>query len=373
MCMSIKAPTRNMGQEVTETLETQLKLAPDVYEATAKYSPLYSALELKNFRESLTGDDGMLALYENEIAPAMQRGQAASSAGDVAMLEQLGPRAVAAMEGADPETKMLLDEMTRQAMEELQMGAKLDPSLAREVTQGIRGGQAARGLGMGTSDVTEETVARALQAERLRGLRRDFAGRVYGMRKAGGIDPAMVILGRPAQGGNLIGQGAAGAQQASANVNFDPMQNPYAQDYWNTVYNARSAAKIAGNNANAAIWGSVIESGAQAAGAAAGACWVARAVYGNSDLRWVDFREWLLNYASEKFRGWYLQNGERYAGKVAGSERLRRIWYRFMEAKRKALWRIRWEDGQEGINTEGTESTEILKADFRGEGYQDAV
>lgn len=341
MCMSIKAPGRDLARETGEALEAQVRLAPEVYEQTAKYSPLYSALEVKNFRDSLVGSDGapgLLDLYEKEIAPAMQRGQAASAAGDVATLEELGPRAVRAIRAANPEQAALLAELNKQAMEELAMGAHLDPSLAREVTQGIRGGQAARGLGTGTADVAEETIARALQAERLRAARRGFAGQVMGYNQATTVDPAMVILGRPAQGGQLIGQGAGGAQTASGNVNFDPMRNPYAQDYYNTVYNAQAGAKIATGNANAALYGSIIEASGNLAGGAMAACWVARAVYGVSDLRWVDFREWLLTCASEKFRSWYLANGERYAKRVEANDTLRATWYRFMEKKRKELW-----------------------------------
>jgi hypothetical protein len=39
-------------------------------------------------------------------------------------------------------------------------------------------------------------------------------------------------------------------------------------------------------------------------------CWVARAAFGESDIRWMIFREWLLDDAPLWFRRLYIRHGE---------------------------------------------------------------
>jgi hypothetical protein len=39
-------------------------------------------------------------------------------------------------------------------------------------------------------------------------------------------------------------------------------------------------------------------------------CWVARAAFGENDLRWMIFREWLLVGAPAWFRNLYIRHGE---------------------------------------------------------------
>ena len=53
-------------------------------------------------------------------------------------------------------------------------------------------------------------------------------------------------------------------------------------------------------------------------------CWVARAVYGADNPRWLLFRDWLAFQAPVWLRRAYLRHGERLAGLVAHSGLLRR-------------------------------------------------
>jgi hypothetical protein len=39
-------------------------------------------------------------------------------------------------------------------------------------------------------------------------------------------------------------------------------------------------------------------------------CWVARAAFGEGDIRWIIFRAWLLDDAPHWFRSLYLRHGE---------------------------------------------------------------
>lgn len=54
-------------------------------------------------------------------------------------------------------------------------------------------------------------------------------------------------------------------------------------------------------------------------------CWVARAAYGESDPRWMVFREWMLNEAPVWFRNLYLAHGEHFAEFIADRPVLKRI------------------------------------------------
>jgi len=68
-------------------------------------------------------------------------------------------------------------------------------------------------------------------------------------------------------------------------------------------------------------------------------CWVARAVYGASDGRWVLFRFWLLYRAPVWFRALYLRHGQRIAPWIAARPRVRSVLRRWMDARIGSLCR----------------------------------
>ncbi len=145
----------------------------------------------------------------------------------------------------DPANAALYGELNQQALSELQMGAQLDPSLRREVQQSVRGGQAARGVGFGPSDIYTEAMQTGSAAQALRNQRRAFAGNV-----------AQANLQRDQPYFALASQGANYAQQGGANL-FNPW-SPYGQDVYNTNYNSEVARKIATANANAHVIGAAL-------------------------------------------------------------------------------------------------------------------
>jgi len=62
------------------------------------------------------------------------------------------------------------------------------------------------------------------------------------------------------------------------------------------------------------------------AGKVSGApCWVARAAFGESDIRWQIFRAWLLDDAPSWFRRFYIRHGEMVGAWLTGREGARRI------------------------------------------------
>ncbi|MEW9838645.1 hypothetical protein [Mesorhizobium marinum] len=56
---------------------------------------------------------------------------------------------------------------------------------------------------------------------------------------------------------------------------------------------------------------------------AMGACWVARAAFGEHDFRWMIFRAWLLEDAPAWFRSAYLKHGPFVAEQIKGRNRVR--------------------------------------------------
>ena len=62
-------------------------------------------------------------------------------------------------------------------------------------------------------------------------------------------------------------------------------------------------------------------------------CWVARAVYGARNPRWLVFRFWLLHRAPAWFRALYLRHGERFAGWLADKPWLQAVIRRWMDAR----------------------------------------
>lgn len=68
-------------------------------------------------------------------------------------------------------------------------------------------------------------------------------------------------------------------------------------------------------------------------------CWVARAVYGERNPRWLLFRHWLLSHAPVWFRALYLRHGEAFAGWVQDKTWLKARIRRWMDARIAGLVR----------------------------------
>lgn len=54
-------------------------------------------------------------------------------------------------------------------------------------------------------------------------------------------------------------------------------------------------------------------------------CWVARAAFGENDIRWMIFRSWLLDDAPVWFRRLYIRQGEFVGAWLVGREGARRV------------------------------------------------
>src|SRR5262245_20036750 len=141
---------RDLAQEQRDTLQTQIDLAPERYAMEAQYRPLYDQLELGSLSNVLLGAGGrrgLLDIYQQDIAPratALEREAArAQREADITAVEQLGPRATAALRAASPEQTALLGALNTQVLGGVNAGYNLPPGLSDVVSQSSRAGQAA--------------------------------------------------------------------------------------------------------------------------------------------------------------------------------------------------------------------------------------
>lgn len=263
-------PPRDYARETKETLETQIRLAPDLYaaEASEEYGqPAYTRLGLESLEQALLGSEGqrgLLELYANYVNPAMSGMESDADRfrrqSDLQDVEEYGGRATAALLGADSYKKELSDELSRQALSELQAGATLDPSLRREVQQGYRQAATARGMAYNPSSAAEEAYFTGLQAEQLRRNRQQFAQGALAQRQQLTGDPFMQILGRPGQA-FAAGQGFGGHGMAigqTAPRLFSP-ESQYAADLANSNMQSQLAARTASRQNRAGIIGGAFQ------------------------------------------------------------------------------------------------------------------
>jgi hypothetical protein len=68
-------------------------------------------------------------------------------------------------------------------------------------------------------------------------------------------------------------------------------------------------------------------------GMAAGGCWVAREVYGEGDISWKLYRQWLFNMAPKWFKKLYLRFGERFAAWISDKPKIKALIRKWMDGK----------------------------------------
>jgi hypothetical protein len=70
---------------------------------------------------------------------------------------------------------------------------------------------------------------------------------------------------------------------------------------------------------------SAVTAGARVSGAPTIKCWVARAAFGETDIRWMIFRAWLIDDAPAWFRSLYIRHGELVGSWLSGRNGARRV------------------------------------------------
>lgn len=349
-------PQRDLAQETEDTLRVLMMLQPEIFASEARWRPEYAVLDALIMQEVLSGRGGLLDYHESTLIPYGIRQTSAIRDADIADLERLGPRATEALLAADPNQQALMEELNRQAMEELRLGGQLSPDEIRDVTQATRAGYSDRGMIRSEEAILDEIMNRSSYQQARQAQRRDFAGQVVGYNRAVTGDPMMAILGRPSDAsGTAASVFGMGHRNQTASGMFDPM-NPYASSLY--AGNQQAATSIYGSQAG--LMGSIYGSQAGLYGGILGAqtsqdisrrerdaalmggglefvgnifCWVAREVYGEDNPQWKRFRLWLFTNAPTWFFRAYMIHGERIAGWLKGKGLVKRMVRRWMDRK----------------------------------------
>ena len=256
MGTKIKAPPpRDYGKEMASSLESQIRLAPKLYESEKAYRGKYAQLDMDIAKQM---SPQLLDLYETSQRRlgAMDRSQLdLQREGDISAIEKYGGRARAALDAANPEQAALLRELNAQAQSDLAAGGQLSGWERREIQQSARSGQAARGMGYGANDAAIESLAQLQGANARRQQRQGFAQSMVGLNKATAADPFMAILGRPSSMNPMMAGGVVGqAQGFNPGAMFSP-ESQYAGDIYNQNYQGQLAARTASARNRASMIG----------------------------------------------------------------------------------------------------------------------
>lgn len=277
---TVQAPApRNIGQETSETLESQIALAPEQYAAYAEFAPKYAQTDINTLGQALFGQDfsGTLMDINDRLTQAAnlqsQQSNTAQRAADVADVAALGGQVLGLRQGLNPQLYQgmnqfqqsafgaiptnasadlaaqnaatgfgspllgslneramgsgmspLLKQQNEIAAQQLALGGNLSPSELRDVQQSSRAGFAARGLGATNASVTDE-VLQTDAAKRQRLLQSlGIAGAVEAQNQgAAGLQNQ---LGLGVQSANL-GAGTAQQSALAQAAQFAEMQRQY--------------------------------------------------------------------------------------------------------------------------------------------------
>jgi hypothetical protein len=337
------------GKQMESALGAQIKLMPALYEAERTWGPKFTDLAIQNMNRYLgsDGQPGLLDTYgrvgqrmgeiESDIASA-QRGR------DIGDVRNLGPEALAAMRGWNPQQTELMDALNAQALEQVELGGRMTPDQMRMIQNSVMGQRSNMGWGYNPGDMAQAAMSARGYSDQLQQARMRQAQLQAGQNQNIYGDPFMQVLGRQGQAYGSMGgatmAGAQGSQNVGPNL-FSP-ESQMQYDIWNTGFQGQLGANIAGSNNNAALFGALLGAGGQMGGA--GICFVARAIYGDANPKWLEFAYWLKTRAPHWFYCFY-----RDYGPGIGAWLRRKSWV----AQRLRPWIKRWMDGR--INTVNSE------------------
>ena len=308
--------------------------------------PQYAALNLADLQTYQTGLLGMQDATTRQAAALERETLAAQRAADIGDVEKYGARATSALRAADPFSARMA-ELSQQAAEQAYAASgQVTPEQMRSAQQTARAAGSARGRLGDQSTIAAEILGREDILARRRAEAAQAGQFAFGMNRAISADPFQAILGR--QSGAMgygaqqmgmaqqLGSQAIGPRAVDYNAGLNlAMQNQSNLGNYNTAIFG-SQAQLAGANAQARatmISGAFQGLGAMGAAAIAKPCWVAREVYGETNPKWILFREWLMNNAPSWFRNLYLKHGEKFADWIADKPVLKSIIRKWMDSR----------------------------------------
>jgi hypothetical protein len=237
-------PPRDYGQEMTDTLEAQVRLAPELFASEAQFRPQYADLERGIMLEQLGLDPSMSILEAmEEIGLAQNEQKAIATEGEIGMLSDYGQDFVEAMRSADPLAEEIRQGVMQTAMDDLNAEGGLTEDEMRLVDQRVLEGAADRGMTDQKSTIMDQ-IRGQLDADRaVKQTRLQNASAAYGM---GAVDPLMALTGRSAMAPSMNQQGFGGAAFSlnSSPAIFNP-ESAYAGALNTQNYQAEMDARTA--------------------------------------------------------------------------------------------------------------------------------
>ena len=144
----------------------------------------------------------------------------------------LTPSYIATERAANPQAAGLLDTLTSNTNRDLSYGTNLTPAQQVQFNQSVRGGEAARGMGFGPSDVFNESLQESGYGQNLYQQRMQAAQSLVPQLQSFYGDPTGAISGMNSGAGmsasslsSLAGAGAAPAQSSEFDPSALAMQN----------------------------------------------------------------------------------------------------------------------------------------------------
>ena len=189
--------------------------------------------------------------------------------------------------------------------------------------------QSAAGIGQSAQGIRQSAM----------GMRQSAAGMgqsAFNQSRSIAGDLGAAILGRPSQGlglgGQILGQaqtqagGTMGPQLFDPNVGINMAMQQRSDNI--SLLGAQAQADASRSSGMMGMLGSL-------GGAAIGLCWVAREVYGATNPKWKQFREWMLNDSPSWFRKLYIKHGEKFAKFISDKPRIKAIIRKWMNTRIK--------------------------------------
>ena len=248
----------NVGADYYNLVKGYTAGVPLLLNAERTYKPGFVDTALGSTDQTLFGSDkepGLIADYTRILEPlsAAEREQnAITRAANVSDMGYLGNAAAKAVGSVNPDQTRLLDTMTETAQEGMNAGTRLLPKDVDTITRSVRSDWASRGLGTSTPAALDEALQLYGGGEQALARRQAAASEAAQADQMITLPALNLVTGQsdvPGQGQSWVTTGAGMGQQAGATV--VPASQSY--DTFNTAYNARAAANIAGANNQAAL------------------------------------------------------------------------------------------------------------------------
>ena len=221
---------RNLLNEGRETLAALRELSPEMLELYKKYGSQFAGEAANSFNTAYDPISSNIGNAENANNSALRK----SMLGD---LLDYGQDTVEAIRAMNPQQAALADALSNRALEDLGNAGELSARDKYDTAQLARSAGEARGNIAGNSTVYNEL----LNAENLKETRKNNAANLAAT--ASGLQqsfttPALNAIGQTSSATNLAVSPALTSSSYINPATYNPYANAYAQDLYNTNYNA---------------------------------------------------------------------------------------------------------------------------------------